>query len=118
MLQALDDGVYQHVAAATERLCDGFAEAARRHGITVSVNQVCGMFSVFFTGNRVTEFDHVANSDVAAFNAFFHAMLDEGVYLAPSAFEAGFVSAAHDDAALDATLQAADRAFAELARHR
>ncbi|NBC23629.1 MAG: aminotransferase class III-fold pyridoxal phosphate-dependent enzyme, partial [Gammaproteobacteria bacterium] len=114
-LRALDDTVYQRVAAATEKLCAGFADAAARHGITVSANQVCGMFSVFFTGNRVTEFDHVANADVAAFNRFFHLMLDEGVYLAPSAFEAGFVSATHDDEALDATIAAADRAFAALA---
>ena len=85
----------------------------------VTVNKVCGMFSLFFTastrGSRVTEFDHVANSDVSAFNRFFHAMLDEGVYLAPSAFEAAFVSAAHDDEALEATIDAADRAFAGLA---
>lgn len=114
-LRALDDTVYQRVAAATEKLCAGFADAAARHGITVSLNQVCGMFSVFFTGSRVTEFDHVANADVAAFNRFFHLMLDEGVYLAPSAFEAGFVSATHDDEALDATIAAADRAFAALA---
>ncbi|MBK81244.1 MAG: glutamate-1-semialdehyde-2,1-aminomutase [Gammaproteobacteria bacterium] len=114
-LRALDDGVYQRVAAATERLAAGFADAAGRHGIPVTVNHVCGMFSVFFTGSAVTEFDHVANADTAAFNRFFHLMLDEGVYLAPSAFEAGFVSAAHDDGTIEATLAAADRAFAALA---
>jgi len=103
------------VAAATERLAAGFADAAGRHGIPVTVNHVCGMFSVFFTGSAVTEFDHVANADTAAFNRFFHLMLDEGVYLAPSAFEAGFVSAAHDDGTIEATLAAADRAFAALA---
>jgi glutamate-1-semialdehyde 2,1-aminomutase len=80
----------------------------------MTINSVCGMFSVFFTENRVTEFDHVSNSNVARFNRFFHSMLDEGVYLAPSAFEAAFVSAAHDQAVLDATLTAADRAFAAL----
>ena len=115
MLKALDDGVYQRLEAATARLCSGFREAAIRHGIAVTVTEVCGMFSVFFTSGAVTEFDHVANSDVAAFNRFFHAMLNEGVYLAPSAFEAGFVSDAHDDGVLDATLAAADRAFAALA---
>ncbi len=114
MLRLLDDELYERIAAATERLGEGLRAAAARHGVTVTVNQVCGMFSVFFTGSRVTEFDHVANTDVAAFNRFFHAMLDEGVYLAPSAFEAGFVSAAHDDEALEATLAAADRAFAAL----
>ncbi len=114
MLKLLDDGLYGRIAASTARLGDGLRAAAERHGVAVTVNRVCGMFSVFFTGSRVTEFDHVANTDVAAFNRFFHAMLDEGVYLAPSAFEAGFVSAAHDDEALDATLAAADRAFAAL----
>jgi glutamate-1-semialdehyde 2,1-aminomutase len=116
MLRALDDGVYDRIGAATQRLCEGLREVAARHGVAVTINQVCGMFSVFFTGTRVTEFDHVANTDVAAFNRFFHAMLDEGVYLAPSAFEAAFVSAAHDAAVIDSTLAAADRAFAVLGR--
>jgi glutamate-1-semialdehyde 2,1-aminomutase len=115
MLRSLDAGLYERIGHATERLCDGLATAAARHGASVTVNRVCGMFSLFFTSNRVTEFDHVANSDVSAFNRFFHAMLDEGIYLAPSAFEAGFISAAHDDQVLEATLQAADRAFAALA---
>jgi glutamate-1-semialdehyde 2,1-aminomutase len=114
MLRALDDGVYRRIAEATRRLCTGLAAAAAEHGVTVTVNQVCGMFSVFFTGSRVTEFDHVANTDVSAFNRFFHAMLDEGVYLAPSAFEAAFVSAAHDDEVVGATIAAAGRAFAAL----
>jgi glutamate-1-semialdehyde 2,1-aminomutase len=115
MLDALDDDVYARLGNATEQLCQGFQAAAARHGVTVTVNRVCGMFSVFFTGSRVTEFDHVANSDVSAFNRFFHAMLDEGIYLAPSAFEAGFLSAAHDETTLEATLEAADLAFASLA---
>jgi glutamate-1-semialdehyde 2,1-aminomutase len=114
MLRALDDGVYRRIAEATRRLCAGLAAAAAEHGVTVTVNQVCGMFSLFFTGSRVTEFDHVANTDVSAFNRFFHAMLDEGVYLAPSAFEAAFVSAAHDDEVVGATIAAAGRAFAAL----
>jgi glutamate-1-semialdehyde 2,1-aminomutase len=115
MLDALDDDLYARLANATEQLCQGFQAAAARHGVAVTVNRVCGMFSVFFTGSRITEFDHVANSDVSAFNRFFHAMLDEGIYLAPSAFEAGFLSAAHDETTLRATLDAADRSFASLA---
>jgi glutamate-1-semialdehyde 2,1-aminomutase len=115
MLRALDDNVYDVIAGATERLCAGLQAAAARQGITVTVNNVCGMFSLFFTGNRVSEFDHVANTDISAFNRFFHAMLDEGVYLAPSAFEAGFVSAAHDDEVVEATISAAERCFAALA---
>jgi glutamate-1-semialdehyde 2,1-aminomutase len=115
MLDALDASVYATLATTTEKLCQGLIAAAARHGVAVTVNRVCGMFSVFFSGSRITEFDHVANTDVAAFNRFFHAMLDQGVYLAPSAFEAAFVSTAHDDAAVQATLDAADRAFAALA---
>ncbi len=115
MLQSLDDRLYETLAAATEQLCMGLASAAARHGVPLTVNRVCGMFSLFFTGQPVTEFDHVANTDVSAFNRFFHAMLDDGVYLAPSAFEAAFVSAAHDDAVIEATVAAADRAFAALA---
>ncbi|HEX7037866.1 MAG TPA: glutamate-1-semialdehyde 2,1-aminomutase [Pseudomonadales bacterium] len=114
-LRALDEDLYRRIGAATERLAAGLAAAAAEAGCTVTVNHVCGMFSVFFSAGPVNEFDHVANSDVSAFNRFFHAMLDEGVYLAPSAFEAAFVSAAHDDAVLDATLAAAARAFASLA---
>jgi len=116
MLRALEPALYDRLAAATEVLCKGIEEAAARHGIRIVVNRVCGMFSIFFTDAPVREFDHVANSDVGAFNRFFHAMLDEGVYLAPSAFEAGFLSMAHDAQVLEATVQAADRAFATLAR--
>lgn len=114
MLQALDEPIYERLEATTGRLCDGLAAAAEEHGVAVTVNQVCGMFSVFFTDGPVTEFDHAAASDVAAFNRFFHAMLDQGIYLAPSAFEAAFVSAAHDDEAVELTLRAARRAFAGL----
>jgi glutamate-1-semialdehyde 2,1-aminomutase len=114
-LRALHPALYDELAAATETLCIGLEAAAGRHGIPVTVNRVCGMFSIFFTSGQVREFDHVANSDVNAFNRFFHAMLDEGVYLAPSAFEAGFVSIAHDAHVLDATLRAAEKAFTALA---
>jgi glutamate-1-semialdehyde 2,1-aminomutase len=115
MLRALDEAVYTRLADATQRLCAGLEASAAKNGVSVTVNQVCGMFSLFFTSSRVTEFDHVANTDVSAFNRFFHAMLDEGVYLAPSAFEAGFLSTAHDDEALQTTIAAAERAFVSLA---
>jgi glutamate-1-semialdehyde 2,1-aminomutase len=114
MLSLLDDALYERLEQATARLCDGLHASARRHGIPVTINSVCGMFSVFFTEGQVTEFDHVSNSNVARFNQFFHAMLDAGVYLAPSAFEAAFLSDTHDVAIIDATLEAADRAFASL----
>jgi glutamate-1-semialdehyde 2,1-aminomutase len=114
MLRLLDDELYTRLERATTRLCAGLQSIARDRGIPVTINQVCGMFTVFFTEGRVTEFDHVGNANIARFNQFFHAMLDEGVYLAPSAFEAAFLSDAHDDAILDATLDAAERAFATL----
>lgn len=115
MLNALDADVYERVADATRQLCAGLEAAAAKHGVTVTLNQVCGMFSLFFGAGPIREFDDVAQTDVAAFNRFFHAMLDEGVYLAPSAFEAGFLSAEHDAQALQTTLAAADRAFAAIA---
>lgn len=113
-LRALDESLYARLEAATGALCAGLLAAAERYGIPVQINSVCGMFSVFFTSNPVTGFENVANSNVEMFNRFFHSMLDEGVYLAPSAFEAGFVSAAHDAAALEATLKAAEISFAGL----
>lgn len=114
MLRALDDALYEQLAAATAKLAEGLAARAEAAGIPVSLNHVCAMFGLFFTAGEVTEFDHAANADVNRFNRFFHAMLENGVYLAPSAFEAGFLSAAHDDDIIDATLDAAEASFASL----
>ena len=76
-------------------------------------NHVCGMFGLFFSARPVHSFAEVMACDMERFKRFFHAMLDEGVYLAPSAFEAGFVSAAHGDADIDATVAAARRVFSQ-----
>ncbi len=114
MLRALDESVYETIAERTEYLAAGLEERAAAAGVAVTVNRVCGMFGLFFTSGRVTEFDHAANANVDRFNRFFHAMLDEGIYLAPSAFEAGFISTAHDTAVLDATLAAAERVLSRL----
>ena len=114
MLNALNEPMYDALARATQRLVDGLLGAAEAHGVEVVGNHVCGMFSLFFTRSPVTQFDHVANSDITRFNRFFHGMLEEGVYLAPSAFEAGFLSTAHDDAVIDETIAAADRVFGSL----
>jgi glutamate-1-semialdehyde 2,1-aminomutase len=114
MLRALDDAVYVELETKTQALVSGLAERAAAAGETVTVNSVCGMFGLFFTAGEVSEFDHVANADVDRFNRFFHAMLGRGVYLAPSAFEAGFLSTAHTDVVLAATLDAAEAAFATL----
>jgi glutamate-1-semialdehyde 2,1-aminomutase len=114
VLKALNEDLYTTLAQRTDYLCQGLQRAAERNGVTVTINQVCGMFSMFFTDAQVSEFDQVANSNTQMFNRFFHAMLDDGIYLAPSAFEAGFVSTAHTQELLDTTIAAADRALASL----
>ena len=84
-------------------------------GIPFSADALGGMFGIYFTERVPASFADVSRSDIATFNAFFHKMLDAGVHFAPSAYEAGFVSIAHDDAVIDATLDAARGAFAALA---
>ncbi len=108
-------GFYETLAARTQNLCDGLRDAAKDAGIPLTTNNVGGMFGFFFTDSpRVESFDDVARCDIARFKRFFHAMLDEGVYLAPSAYEAGFVSGAHSCADIDATVDAARRVFKTL----
>jgi len=113
-LRALESpGFHARLAAATAELVTGFAAAARAAGVPLATNHVCGMFGLFFTDRpAVTTYAEATRCDVERFKRFFHAMLKEGVYLAPSAFEVGFVSAAHGPAEIDATLAAARRAFA------
>ena len=108
-------GFHDALAQTTTRLVEGLSGAARRAGIPLATNHVCGMFGFFFTSDApVTSYRQVMACDVARFRKFFHAMLEAGVYLAPSAFEAGFVSAAHGEAEIAATVEAAGRAFARL----
>ncbi len=115
VLNELDDGFYAVLAERTDELAAGFRELAARHGRKLTVNAVCGMFSLFFDApDEVTDFSHVAQSDTGAFNHFFHGMLDRGIYMAPSAFEAGFVGKHHTRDVLDTTLAAADSVFAGL----
>lgn len=109
-------GFYEALSSKTEALMDGLKSRAASAGVPLVTNSVGGMFGLFFTGQpRVTSFTEVMSCDAGYFNRFFHAMIEEGVYLAPSAFEAGFVSSAHDDEALSITLSAAERVFARLA---
>ncbi|MBK89321.1 MAG: glutamate-1-semialdehyde-2,1-aminomutase [Gammaproteobacteria bacterium] len=110
-LNHLTNEVYQTVNAATETLVDGLVEKAANAGLKICTNRVCGMFSLFFGIDRAENYDDVANSNIDQFNTFFHSMLDQGVYLAPSAFEAGFIGAAHDSDLIAATLDAAEVAF-------
>lgn len=116
MLTAMQrEGLYEELGAKTEYLTEGLKAVAAKNGISVSTAAVGGMFGLFFTDKEsVNSFAEATACDLEAFKRFFHLMLDEGVYLAPSAYEAGFLSAAHTEADLDATIAAADRAFAKL----
>ena len=105
-------GFYQRLSQATQKLTDGLTASAQKRGIPFCAQSVGGMFGLYFSKTVPTSYAEVMACDKAAFNRFFHALLAEGVYLAPSAFEAGFVSAAHTDADLAATIAAADKIFA------
>ena len=104
-------GFYAELERKTILLTDGLVAVAREAGVPFSVNRVCGMFGLFFSAEKVETFAQATACDVAAFNRFFHAMLDRGVYLAPSAFEAGFISTAHSEQDIADTLDAARAAF-------
>lgn len=109
-------GFHDALEASTHALCDGLEAAARDAGVPFTTTRVGGMFGLFFTEQAyVDTYAQAVACDAAAFNRFFHAMLERGVYLAPSAFEAGFMSSAHDADVIAATLEAARGAFAELA---
>ena len=112
-------GFHASLAAATERLIAGMAGAAREAGVALATNQVCGMFGLFFTQDApVRSYRQVMACDIGRFRRFFHLMLDAGVYLAPSAYEAGFVSAAHGSDEIAATVDAARGAFKAIAAER
>ncbi|WP_343584752.1 glutamate-1-semialdehyde 2,1-aminomutase [Herbaspirillum sp.] len=107
-------GFYQKLGAQTKKLADGLASTAKAAGVTFAADAVGGMFGLYFAASAPDSYAAVMKGDKERFNRFFHKMLDAGVYFAPSAFEAGFVSAQHDDAVIDATIAAASKAFAEL----
>lgn len=106
-------GFYEDLMRKTDLLCDGLEGAAREAGVKVSTNRVPGMFGLFFTEQKVESFAQATACDIAAFNRFFHGLLKRGVYFAPSAYEAGFLSAAHTEADIEATIAAAREAFSE-----
>ncbi|WP_318407635.1 glutamate-1-semialdehyde 2,1-aminomutase [Photobacterium leiognathi] len=111
-----EEGNEKRLADITKRLADGFKALADKHGIPLAVNQVGAMFGFFFTDQEnVTCYEDVTKCDVERFKRFFNLMLERGVYLAPSAYEACFTSLAHNTQIIDATLEAADYAFATLA---
>jgi len=107
-------GFYDKLAAQTAKLAQGLQERARAAGLPFSADSVGGMFGLYFSDKVPATFAEVSACDTARFNRFFHAMLDHGVHFAPSAFEAGFVSATHDDAVIQATLDIAEKVFATI----
>ncbi|HSI45462.1 MAG TPA: glutamate-1-semialdehyde 2,1-aminomutase, partial [Methylophilus sp.] len=107
-------GFYEKLAAQTTKLMGGLKAAAQTSSITFNAQSVGGMFGLYFSKENPTSYAEIMQSDKNAFNKFFHSMLDSGIYLGPSAFEAGFVSAAHTDADIAETISAAEKAFAAL----
>ncbi len=114
------DGFYDELASKVDYLIDGIQAAADKHGIHLRSNKLGGMMGFFFVkdGDTATpqNFDEVSDCDIDAFNTFFHGMLERGIYLAPSAYEAAFMSSKHSQADLDATIKAADAVFAQMAQ--
>ena len=106
---------FEQLTAKTHSLVDGFKSLADAASIPFSTHAVGGMFGLYFSScPSITRFDEVMSSDIDRFKRFVHGMLEEGVYLAPSAFEAGFVSMAHDEAVIAETLAAAEKVFKRL----
>lgn len=108
-----EKGFYDNLATTTRQLTEGLTASARKHGIGFCAQSIGGMFGIYFSKNIPSSFAEVMSCDREAFNRFFHAMLDRGVYFAPSAFEAGFVSTMHGDSEINETLSAADSIFAD-----
>ncbi len=107
--------VFEKLTAKTSQLIAGIDTAARQHGVPMTFNQVGGMFGFFFSKEaKVSNFQQATQCDISAFKHFFHLMLEKGIYLAPSAYEAGFLSLAHSDDDLKATIDAAANSFAAL----
>jgi len=107
-------GFYESLGLVTRAFTDGLVAAAKRAGVPFSAQSVGGMFGIYFAADVPDSYDTVMAADKERFNRFFHAMLDAGIYLAPSAFEAGFVSAAHKPDDIAATIAAAEAALAKV----
>ena len=107
-------GFYESLSEKTTKLVTGLTAAAKEAGVSFCARSQGGMMGLFFLENLPNGFNDVMKADPAVFAKFFHTMLEEGVYLAPSIFEAGFVSAAHSDEDIEATIAAARKAFAAL----
>jgi len=104
-------GVYEDLERKSERLCSGFKENVKKLGITATFTRVGSLFSMFFTDQEIINFESVKTSDTKFFKRYFNAMLEEGIYIAPSQFEAGFMSAVHTNDDIDQTIDAQSRAL-------
>jgi glutamate-1-semialdehyde 2,1-aminomutase len=110
------EGLYEQLTQTTQTLAEGFKTLANKHGIPMSVNYAGSMFGLFFTDvERVTNYKQAISCNTEQFNHFYHGMLENGVYLAPASYEAGFVSAAHSDEIVQQTLAIADKVLANVA---
>jgi glutamate-1-semialdehyde 2,1-aminomutase len=114
LTQLKADGFYDSIFKNTQAIADGFQQMADKNGIELSTNVAGSMFGIFFTSEKVTNYQQAISVNQAQFNQFYHNMLNEGVYMAPASFEAGFVSKMHTNDVVDATLTAADKAFARI----
>ena len=106
-----DESVYERLERSSKKLCDGLAAAAQEAGVTTTTNRIGSMWTGFFTGEPVVDWDSANKCDREKYGKFFHAILDHGVYLAPSQFEAAFVSLAHTDEVIERTIDAAKQSF-------
>lgn len=108
--------LYGRMAALLARLCDGIRKEAEKYGFRFQFHNIGTMFCVFFSDKEVIDYETAKRSDIDAFNRYFHYMLEQGIYLAPSQFETGFMSIAHSDADVEATIAASSTAFQKLAQ--
>ena len=115
ILTSLDQAFYKNLQTQTQRIVHGLNHCASKHGVAVQINDVCGMFGLFFTElENITSYADVERCSTETYSGFFHAMLDRGVYLAPSAFEVAFIGGQHTDEVIDTTLEAVDSVFKTL----
>jgi glutamate-1-semialdehyde 2,1-aminomutase len=116
-LQVLrQDGVYERLDRLAAHLAGGMAESARRHGVPLTVNRIGGAFSTHFCAHPITNYDEAQDTDGEEFARFFRLMLAQGINLAPSKYEAWFMTLAHTEDDVAQTIEAADTAFAQMAR--
>lgn len=111
-------GLYEQLTSTTQQIAEGIKQIAHKHGIPMTVNYAGSMFGLFFTDvEKVTNYQQAINCDTAMFSRFYHGMLNAGIYMAPASYEAGFVSAAHDESIVAETLRVADKVMSELVRN-